>query len=278
MLRRALQRPHDGEPPVESREPGQCRDKHVMTLSWRHGPHRQYVQPATGPARATRLRDAGHGDRDARGTDAVIGDERVPRRWTRDDDMGRMRQRHALACGERARVMRQEPRLKRQRVMHQRHRPARQDGQQVWREGTEGEAVDQQQVVRGKRAQEPSSLAQVVRRRCRKALRQSQMFDVHAIRRHPRNDLAIIGIAAGERGEISGNGEMRAHARQATAPSYQARATCDSCSVTRILAMPSPPGPSSPLRAAAAISSKIYLERNSVVVWRPANFGSASRF
>ena len=43
-------------------------------------------------------------------------------------------------------------------------------------------------------------------------------------------------------------------------------------------AMPSPPGPSAPERAAPAMASKIYLERYSVVVCLPANWGSSSRF
>ncbi len=62
-------------------------------------------------------------------------------------------------------------------------------------------------------------------------------------------------------------------------PSNDADATCDSCSVTRTLSIAfASRRPSAPRRTAAARRSKTTRARNSVVVLRPANAGSSSRF
>src|SRR3954469_821385 len=60
--------------------------------------------------------------------------------------------------------------------------------------------------------------------------------------------------------------------------SYDAAATCDSCSVTFRLSMPAAFGPTSPSAIARATRSNTYRAMNSVVVLRPLNAGTSSRF
>ena len=82
----------------------------------------------------------------------------------------------------------------------------------------------------------------------------------------------VIGIAAGRGGEVARHRERDASHHNAA--SYQARATCDSDSVTRIALNSRPSRPSVPARAASASWSKMCLVRNSVVVLTPLNSGT----
>src|SRR5439155_26692163 len=86
---------------------------------------------------------------------------------------------------------------------------------------------------------------------------------------------SIVFVPAGSRFDRSGNdeGDVAAH----TAASNDADATCDSCSVTRILRIARPSDPRPPLRIAAATRSNTVFARTSVVVLRPANAASSSR-
>src|ERR1700686_1409270 len=79
-----------------------------------------------------------------------------------------------------------------------------------------------------------------------------------------RDYATIIGIAAGRVRKVARHREGETpHHKSA---SYQARATCDSDSVTRIALSSRPSRPSFPVRAASASRSNICLVRNSVGV------------
>src|SRR5262245_19772756 len=94
-------------------------------------------------------------------------------------------------------------------------------------------------------------------------------------RRKLCDDAPIIPVAAGWCGEVARYREERvSYHRDA---SYQARATGDSATVTRIDLSALPSRPSLPARAAAARWSKRCLVKNSVVVLMPLNCGSSSR-
>src|SRR3974390_3454539 len=85
---------------------------------------------------------------------------------------------------------------------------------------------------------------------------------------------AIIHVAAGRAVEITRDSDRNIlHHKSA---SYQARATCDSDSVTRIALSSRPSRPNLPARAASASRSQIYLVRNSVVVLVFVNSGMSS--
>src|SRR5262245_56787020 len=93
--------------------------------------------------------------------------------------------------------------------------------------------------------------------------------------------MAIVDVAAGAGIEIARHDEhcsVRHPEAASVLSSNDAEATWDSWSVTRICSTASPPGPRSPLLAAVVNLLKITWARNSVVVLRPANSGTSSRF
>src|SRR5208283_2650311 len=85
-----------------------------------------------------------------------------------------------------------------------------------------------------------------------KASRQRAMRRLDACLTERCEQPTIIFVAAALGRELARDCEDQSR-HPATSPSKQARATCDSWSVTRMREMPSPPGPSAPERAAAAI-------------------------
>src|SRR5450631_2060443 len=102
------------------------------------------------------------------------------------------------------------------------------------------------------------------------------MRDLHVELRQECEKVPVIKIAAGPRQQITGHSKSASgHAINA---SYQARATWDSCSVTRIFRNSLPPGPNAPESAARANASKIYFDKYSVVVSMPLNCDRLSRF
>src|SRR5262249_62204029 len=89
------------------------------------------------------------------------------------------------------------------------------------------------------------------------------------------DDPPIVGIAAGRDAKIARDceGDLLYH----NGPSYHARASGDSATVTRIDLSSRPWQPSLPARAAAAKWSNRCRVKNSVVVLMPLNCGSLSR-
>src|SRR6516165_3186187 len=90
-----------------------------------------------------------------------------------------------------------------------------------------------------------------------------------------RNDAPVVDISAGGGLKIAWNGEygLLHH----SVASYQARASGDSATVTRIALSSRPSRPRLPRRALSATSSKMYRVRNSVVVLTPLNASRSSR-
>ena len=124
-------------------------------------------------------------------------------------------------------------------------------------QGAERQPVHENDVARTNRViHARDGFVDVATRRCGKSAGQGDVIDPRPETARRAKDAAVIFITAGQRVEVAGNCEENAR-HAATGPSNQARATCDSCSVTRILTMPSPPGPSAPERAAAAMASKM---------------------
>src|SRR4029079_1318945 len=109
----------------------------------------------------------------------------------------------------------------------------------------------------------------------RKSFADVETFDVPVQSSEFGDDPPVVGVAAGWRIETAWHRENDAlHHKGA---SYCARARCDSESVMRSSLSSRPGRPSSPARAGLAKPSKIYLDRNSVVVLLPLNSGTSSR-
>src|SRR5262249_38393991 len=89
------------------------------------------------------------------------------------------------------------------------------------------------------------------------------------------DDAAIVGVASGQGRDVAR--DRPRYALGHSGASYQARATCDSETVTRIAARALPSRPSPPARAAWARQAWMWCARNSGVVLRPAKFGCESR-
>ena len=109
----------------------------------------------------------------------------------------------------------------------------------------------------------------------RKSVADIETLDVPSQLPEFGHDPPVVSVAAGRRIEAARHREHDAlHHKGA---SYCARATCDSDSVMRSALSSRPGRPSSPARAGFARPSKMYLDRNSVVVFLPLNSGTSSR-
>src|SRR6476660_1156359 len=111
--------------------------------------------------------------------------------------------------------------------------------------------------------------------RQRKTVAEIDDIDLPAEAAKLRDHPPVVGVTTGWNRQIARHREREAfHHRSA---SYQARAICDSESVTRIALSARPSRPSWPARAASASRSKTCLVRNSVVVLEPLSSGRSSR-
>ena len=129
-------------------------------------------------------------------------------------------------------------------MVHERDDRAREFRDDRRRHGAVGEPVDQKDGAGRQPVDEPKGLGKVALGRVGKACGQLQMADAEARPFELLDDLAGVGIAARRGGKVAGNAEDDLGHRRAL--SYHARATSDSCRVTRIRATPSDPGPSAP--------------------------------
>ena len=209
---------------------------------------------------------------------AEIGREQARRAAARDDDALRHGQRRALRTREAAsRRSGASPLSKASGWWTSATIAPAERRTRAGRHGAVGEPVDEQHRAAGVARQEPASVsARSSAARMREAARQREMA-----RRSRRSPAAapeppVIGVAAGRRVEIAGNRE--GDLKHRAAPSNQARATWDSCSVTRMRAMPSDPGPSAPARAAWPWRRRCAGTGTRSWCCCPANCGSASRF
>src|SRR5262249_9422892 len=106
-------------------------------------------------------------------------------------------------------------------------------------------------------------------------LAECQRLDAPARFCQPREEMPVIGIAAGQVLEPTGKGENEAAAQRSL--SKKARAASDSCKSTRMRQTRVLPGPRAPPDAASARRSKTYRASTSVVVTRPRKMSSSSR-
>src|SRR3954454_4892212 len=114
-------------------------------------------------------------------------------------------------------------------------------------QGTERESINQHQRSVRQRVEHSRCGFAIDVRWCRIASGQAMNLHTPPARRQTRNDLAIVAVAAGLRVDIAGNKQMKLlHQLRATGPSNAAHATCDSCSVTRMVAIPAASAPSAP--------------------------------
>ncbi len=214
-------------------------------------------------------------DGDSIGRDAKQLGHALSRRLAGDDDTTDAGQGASLADFERRRVLTRNAGLVGQGMVDERHETQprgfalHERGHHAARESVHEDCG----AVRNRRQRRRRFDKRGVRRP-RKTVR--EVADVHtpAEPAQPLDDAPVVDVAAGRRVEASGDDETRSTSRR---PSNDADATCDSCSVTRMLSTADAPVPSSPRPRAAATRSKIVRARTSVVVLRPLNAGSSSR-
>src|SRR5262249_27377089 len=156
-------------------------------------------------------------------------------------------------------------RFERERMMHQREQwMARAQRRGDLRQHPEGEAVDHDRMTGRQRRKSCAGRGAGIGRGIRKSVAKVDDLDAPTERRELRDDPRVIGIAAswGRKVARPREGGLPHH----SAASYQARASGDSATVTRIDLSSRPSRPSLPARAATASWSKRCLVKNSVVV------------
>ena len=167
------------------------------------------------------------GDHKPVGADIVLCGERARGHGRRDDDASGEGQRAALAVREPALLAGVEPGLEGQRMMDERNdaqapgfplRPLVQHA--------EGQAVDHEQPAVGQLRQPALGFLLDLRRGKGKAFAERQARGRPVAVGQPGDDPAIIGIAAGVQGQVTGKGEGDMTAQRSA--SYQPRAACDS--------------------------------------------------
>ena len=187
--------------------------------------------------------------------------------------MARARARSLVRSAARPGAAGARPGLQRQRMVHQRDERRRTRSSSQLRQRAEGEAVDQDDRLSGRRAAEQRpGLAEVRHARQRERTPGSAgAAPSTPCARQLRQHAPVVGVAAG-RASSRSPGMAKTSLSHATGPSNQARATCDSCSVTRIVDDALGARPEPPVAARRRpCASKTWRHRNSVVVWRPAN-------
>ena len=259
--------------PRQIAERRQRGNQHVKTLARYDGTDRQQPYNAVPAAcRQWRRIAARPCDGDALGRHAVFGSDQPCRGGACDDDALHRCKRGSLTAAQRVGLLCGQSRFQRERMMHQRQhwiatsKLRRRFGQDAKRQAIDDDGTagrDRQQLrLRGhaRRFAGP-----------RKTFAEVEQVDLPAEIAEFGNHAPVIGVAAGRGRKIARHGERETpHHKSA---SYQARATCDSESVTRIALSSRPSRPNSPARAPLASWSKICLVRNSVVVLRALEFG-----
>ena len=245
----------DREMPRQVGERGERGDQHVKPLARHHRADGKQPYNAIVAAMRRRRRIASRTcDNDVISRHAVVGSKQPRRRRTRDNDTSCRRQRRAFAGAEFIGLRRRQPRLQRERMMHERdQRMARAKLQSHFGKNAISEPVDDDRAPRRNGYQPFLRRFALLLARPRKAFAEIDDIDFPTETLKLRDHAPVVGIAAGRGRKIARHRERDASYHNAA--SYQARATCDSESVTRIALSSRPSRPSLPARAASASRS-----------------------
>src|SRR5262249_7709569 len=136
-------------------------------------------------------------------------------------------ERRSLAVGKPLRLGPGQPGLERQRVVDQRHdRPRGMQPCGDFRQGSEGETVDDDRMSGSGRLQARLGIRLLRGGRAGKAIAQADDIDIPIELFQFGDDAAVVGIAAGSGRDVAWY--RPGYAPGHSAASYQARATCDS--------------------------------------------------
>src|SRR5262249_46985942 len=265
------------QPPRQMLQSGQRSDQHIVALARDDRADREerhdisIVTRRNRDAIRSRLDDA-----DPAGRNTIIFDEQPGDHRARRNDVPRTAESGALTCVEGSKLCRLQPRLERQRMMHQRNqRMVRAQRLRGTGQNPEGEAIDHDWTPGRECRQARTGRGARLRRGIRETVAKLDHTGSPTKRRKLRDDATIIGVAPGRGGKVAWHRkEGLLYHNEA---SYQARATGDSATVTLIDLSSRPSRPSLPARAAAAKCSKRCLVKNSLVVLIPLNCGNSSR-
>ena len=205
----AVERADDAQAPIEVAQGRQRLDQHAISLSPGDGPDGEELHRRAGSRGArggigSRLRNA-----DLLRRDGEVESERAGHRWARHDHVTGQRQRGTLGVAKFAPPVLRKARLEAQRMVHQRDDGAVEAPDQVRRQGSEGEAIDEEDGIARGAGQPPLRQGEIGRGGGGEARGQLDQADGNAVGRQQLEHAAVVGVAAGGGLDVAGYGERR---------------------------------------------------------------------